>query len=78
MTILISVLANPSEPVPPANEGAYNWSRAYCEGDALWPDQITICENCIVVDFPEGESFLIPMHRIQEIQWELGDTVIYK
>ena len=78
MTILIAVLANPSEPILPINEGAYNWSRDHCEGDTFYPEQITICASCVVVEFKEGESFLLPMHRIQEIQWEIGDTVFYK
>jgi len=78
MTIFVSVLANPHEKVPPANEGAYNWSRDYCDGDALWPKTLTICANCAVLYFEEGESFLLPFHRIQEIQWDEEDNVTYK
>ena len=78
MTILVSVIANPHEPVHAANEGAYNWSRDHCDGDTMWPKTLTIFANCIILYFEEDESFLIPLHRVQEVQWEEGDNVYYK
>ena len=78
MTILVTVLANPHEEIPKCNEGAYNWSRNHCEGDTMWPKSLTICANCVILYFEEGESFLIPLHRIQEIEWEKEDNIRFK
>lgn len=78
MTISVSVLANPHQSIPGEYEGTYGWFRDYCEGDAMYPKTLTICANCVVLYFEEGESFLIPLHRINEIQWEELDNVIIK